>query len=223
MSLSAVLGRSVLTKIHFLYFFRPNLLLTIPTCRKQLSRAKIKDENKFWKFLVYPWNEWSSISKGGIDIFSWRRMDSPKFFQPQRSRHSWLWISPSSRLDYLGPNFSPLCTRFAVFLNLAFLHIVFALFYLFCLKSVCEFWNQWVEMIFTSTKPWIVIWSSVSKKVVFVLAFLFHSRGVRLSLTSYWQQLSFAVWIWERSDCDWLSFEWEECLFTFYHRQWSRN
>ena len=39
------------------------------------------------------------------------------------------------------------------------------------------------------------------------------------SLTFNWQQLSFAVVMWEHSDCHWLSFEWEECQntsFDFY-------
>ena len=34
------------------------------------------------------------------------KIDSPIFFQPQRGRHSWLWFSQSSWLDYIWVNFS---------------------------------------------------------------------------------------------------------------------
>ena len=41
---------TVLTEIHFQYFFRPNLFLSPPTLRKQLARAKIVDEKNSDKF-----------------------------------------------------------------------------------------------------------------------------------------------------------------------------
>ena len=40
------------------------------------------------------------------DPFSQWKIDSPKFFHAQGGRHSWLWFSQSSRLDYLFWNLS---------------------------------------------------------------------------------------------------------------------
>ena len=40
------------------------------------------------------------------------KIDSLIFFQPQGGRHSWLWISQSSWLDYLSTHFLPFISVF---------------------------------------------------------------------------------------------------------------
>ena len=114
------------------------------TFRKVTPTATTVNEKKFWQVPQLNWHVsspiWAFFALSDPSC-QWK-IDSPKFFHAQRGRHSWLWFSQSSWLDYLAQSIK-LPVVGILYLsswNFAFVLLVF------CILSSSPSWGRRPEL-----------------------------------------------------------------------------